>query len=105
MREKEAKHFGLSDVERKEHVSLNVVKANYGPSGTSWWFKKVPIPGWQAIKLEPVSLLPKGQMMILSQLSRKITDLKKPIRGALQNALYATSTLDSMGNLELQNQR
>lgn len=83
MREKEAKHFGLSDVERKEHVSLNVVKANYGPSGTSWWFKKVPIQGWQAIKLEPVNLLPKSQMATLSQLSRKITDLIKANPGRI----------------------
>lgn len=83
MREKEAKHFGLSDSERKEHVSLNVVKANYGPSGTSWWFKKVPVQGWQAIKLEPVLLLPKSQMTTLSQLSRKITDLIKANPGRM----------------------
>jgi hypothetical protein len=83
MREKEAKHFGLSDAERKEHVSLNVVKANYGPSGTSWWFKKVPVQGWQAIKLEPVYLLPKGQLASLSQLSRKITDLIKANPGRI----------------------
>lgn len=83
MREKEAKHFGLSDAERKEHVSLNVVKANYGPSGTSWWFKKVPIIGWQAIKLEPVYLLPKGQLNSQSQLSRKITDLIKANPGRI----------------------
>jgi hypothetical protein len=83
MREKEAKHFGLSDAERKEHVSLNVVKANYGPSGTSWWFKKGPIIGWQAIKLEPVYLLPKGQMNSQSQLSRKITDLIKANPGRI----------------------
>lgn len=83
MREKEAKHFGLSDAERKEHVSLNVVKANYGPSGTSWWFKKLPVQGWQAIKLEPVFLLSKSQMTILSQLSRKITDLIKANPGRI----------------------
>lgn len=83
MREKEAKHFSLNDVERKEHVSLNVVKANYGPSGTSWWFKKVPVQGWQAIKLEPVFLLPKSQMATLNQLSRKITDLIKANSGRI----------------------
>jgi len=83
MREKEAKHFGLSDAERKEHVSLNVVKANYGPSGTSWWFKKAPVQGWQAIKLEPVFLLPKSQMATLNQLSRKITDLIKANPGRI----------------------
>jgi len=83
MREKEAKHFGMSDAERKEHVSLNVVKANYGPSGTSWWFKKVPVQGWQAIKLEPVFLLPKSQMATLSQLSRKISDLIKDNPGRI----------------------
>ena len=83
MREKEAKHFGLSDAERKEHVSLNVVKANYGPSGTSWWFKKASVQGWQAIKLEPVFLLPKSQMGTLNQLSRKITDLIKANPGRI----------------------
>lgn len=83
MREKEAKHFGLSDAERKEHISLNVVKANYGPSGTSWWFKKAPVQGWQAIKLEPVLLLPKGQMATLNVLSRKITDLIKANPGRI----------------------
>ena len=83
MREKEAKLFGLSDAERKDHVSLNVVKANYGPSGTSWWLKKVPVTGWQAIKLEPVFLLPKGQLASLNQLSRKITDLIKAYPGRI----------------------
>lgn len=83
MREKEAKQFGLSDAERKDHISLNVVKANYGPSGTSWWFKKVPVNGWQAIKLEPVFLLPKGQMATLNQVSRKITDLIKAYPGRI----------------------
>jgi hypothetical protein len=92
MRELPARHalgmtdeiwYGLSDAERKEHVSLNVVKANYGPSGTSWWFKKGPKIGWQAIKLEPVYLLPKGQMNSQSQLSRKITDLIKANPGRI----------------------
>jgi hypothetical protein len=83
MREKEAKHFGMSDIERKEHVSLNVVKANYGPSGTSWWFKKVAVSGWQAIELEPVFLLPKSQMATMSLLSRKITDLIKDNPGRI----------------------
>jgi hypothetical protein len=83
MREKEAKRFGLSDAERKVHVSLNVVKANYGATGTSWWFKKVPIIGWQAIKLEPVVLLPQGQMANFSVLSRKIMDLIKANLGRM----------------------
>jgi hypothetical protein len=52
----------LTDAERKEHVRLNVVKANYGPSGNFLGgSKRCPVQGWQAIKLEPVLLLPKNQ--------------------------------------------
>jgi hypothetical protein len=54
MRENEAKGFGISDDARREHVSLTVVKSNYGPTGDIFWFKRVP---FDAIALlEPVTL-------------------------------------------------
>ena len=83
MREKEAKQFGLSDAERKDHVCMSVVKANYGPTGGQWWFKKEVVPDWHVVQLVPVFLLPKGQASIRSTLSRKITDLIKRMPGQL----------------------
>lgn len=83
MREKEAKLFGLNDSMRKEHVSLSVVKANYGKSNQQWWFRKDVIQGWQAIELVPVFLLPKGQAHTQSVLVRKIVDLVKAAPGRL----------------------
>lgn len=83
MREKEAKHYGLSDAERKEHVCMQVVKANYGPTGGSWWFKKEVIPSWHAIELVPVLLLPKGLANTQSVLDRKIVDIVKSKPGQL----------------------
>lgn len=77
MREKEAKYYGFTDDERKQHVSLSVVKANYGPSGRQWWFKKEIISDWHVLRLAPVFLLPKGQAQIQSTLSKKIVDLVK----------------------------
>lgn len=77
MRKDEAKHYGFTDDERKQHVSLSVVKANYGPSGRQWWFKKEIIPDWHVLRLVPVFLLPKGQAQIQSSLGRKICDLVK----------------------------
>jgi hypothetical protein len=77
MRKEEAKHYGFTDDERKQHVSLSVVKANYGPSGRQWWFKKEIIPDWHVLRLVPVFLLPKGQAQIQSSLGRKICDLVK----------------------------
>jgi AAA domain/Primase C terminal 2 (PriCT-2) len=83
MREKEAKQFGLSDADRKEHVCMQVVKANYGPTGGSWWFKKEVIPNWSTVELVPVFLLPKGQANTQSSLARKITDIVKANPGQL----------------------
>lgn len=83
MREKEAKHFGFSDKQRKEHVSLSVVKANYGQSNQQWWLRKDVIQGWQAIELVPVFLLPKGQAQMQSSLVRKIVELVKAEPGKL----------------------
>jgi hypothetical protein len=77
MRKDEARYYGFTDDERKQHVSLSVVKANYGPSGRQWWFKKEIIAEWHVLRLLPVFLLPKGQAQIQSSLSRKICDLVK----------------------------
>jgi hypothetical protein len=100
MREKEAKHFGLSDADRKDHICLNVVKANYGPSGTSWWFKKEAVAGWQAIKLESVYLLPKNQMATQSQLSRRIIDLIKSMPGQISERALRDKYSGLNGKLE-----
>lgn len=83
MREKEAKHFGLSDEERKQHVCMQVVKANYGPTGGSWWFKKEVIPNWHTVQLVPAFLLPKGQANTQSTLTRKIVEIVKAHPGQL----------------------
>ncbi len=77
MRKEEAKIYGFSDDQRKQYVSLSVVKANYGPTGRQWWFKKEVIDHWHVLELVPVMLLPKGQAKLQSNLSRKIIDLIK----------------------------
>jgi hypothetical protein len=83
MREKEAKHFGFNDSQRKDYVSLSVVKANYGKSNQQWWLRKEVVQGWQAVELVPVFLLPKGQAQIHSTLVRKIVDMVKAEAGKL----------------------
>jgi hypothetical protein len=45
MREKEAKSFRISREDRKQYVSLTIVKNNYGPTGEVQWFKRVPFDG------------------------------------------------------------
>lgn len=83
MREKEAKHFGFNDSQRKEHVSLSVVKANYGKSNQQWWLRKDVVQGWQTVELIPVFLLPKGQAQTQSGLVRKIVEIVKADPGKL----------------------
>jgi hypothetical protein len=83
MREKEAKAFGFNDSQRKEYVSLSVVKANYGKSNQQWWLRKDVVQGWQTVELVPVFLLPKGQAQIHSTLVRKIVDMVKAETGKL----------------------
>lgn len=83
MREKEAKYFGFNDSQRKDYVSLSVVKANYGKSNQQWWLRKEVVQGWQAVELVPVFLLPKGQAQTQSGLVRKIVDLVKADPGKL----------------------
>ncbi len=83
MREKEAKYYGFNDRDRKEHVSLSVVKANYGKSNQQWWLRKEVVQGWQTVELVPVFLFAKGQAQTLSGLVRKIVDLVKTDPGKL----------------------
>jgi hypothetical protein len=83
MREKEAKHFGFGDKQRKEHVSLSVVKANYGSSNQQWWLRKDVVDRWQVVELVPVFLLPKGQAQTHSALVRRIVDMIKAEPGKL----------------------
>jgi hypothetical protein len=83
MREKEAKHFGFNNNQRKEYVSLSVVKANYGNPNQQWWLRKDVIQGWQAVELIPDFLLPKGQAQTQSGLVRKIVDMVKAQPGKL----------------------
>jgi len=83
MRENEAKRFGLSDADRKQHVCMSVVKANYGPQGGNWWFKKDFIQNWHAVELTPVFLLPKSQAFSHSSLTKKIVDIVKGKPGQL----------------------
>lgn len=83
MREKEAKHFGFSGNQRKEYVSLSVVKANYGNPNQQWWLRKDVVQGWQAVELVPVILLPKGQAQTQSGLVRRILDMVKAQPGKL----------------------
>ncbi|HEY1943493.1 MAG TPA: AAA family ATPase [Roseiarcus sp.] len=45
MREGEARKFGISGEDRKQYVSLTIVKNNYGPTGEVVWFKRVPFDG------------------------------------------------------------
>jgi len=83
MREKEAKQYGLSDEERKQHVCMQVVKANYGPTGGNWWFKKEVVPNWGTVELVPALLLPKAQASTQSSLTRKVIELVKAQPGTL----------------------
>lgn len=83
MRPTEAKEFEVTDSERKDYVCLTTAKANYGPSGTKWWFKKQPILGWQTIKLVPAQLYPKGLFPSHNALSVRILDLVRQSPGCL----------------------
>jgi hypothetical protein len=83
MREKEAKYYGFNDRDRKEHVSLSVVKANYGKSNQQWWLRKEVVHGWQTVELVPVFLFAKGQAQTQSGLVRRIVDLVKADPGKL----------------------
>jgi RecA-family ATPase len=54
MREQEAKKFNLSNEDRRQYVSLAIVKNNYGPSGDVYWFQRTSHDGVGL--LEPVNL-------------------------------------------------
>lgn len=105
MREKEAKYYGLSDEERKNHVCMQVVKANYGPSGGSWWFKKEVIPDWHAIELVPEFLLPKGQAATQSALDRKMIDVVKTSPGQLTGRALRDRYSGTNGHLGVSEQK
>jgi hypothetical protein len=77
MREKEAKDLGVAESDRKQYVCLTSVKANNGPSGNAWWFKKEQVTGWSSIVLVPVQLYPKSMFPNHSVLTKKIIDLVK----------------------------
>jgi len=80
MRPKEAKDYGISDGDRNKYVCLSVVKANYGETGKSWWFKKELHSDWQAVELKPELLYSQKVFSNHNHLSMKLIDLiqKKP---------------------------
>lgn len=42
--------------ERSRYIRVEVMKANYGPVDTGWWFRKEPVPGWDVAVLKQVRL-------------------------------------------------
>jgi hypothetical protein len=84
---------------------MQVVKANYGPSGGSWWFKKEVIPDWHAIELVPAFLLPKGQAATQSVLDRKMIDVVKNSPGQLTGRALRDRYSGTNGHLGVSEQK
>jgi hypothetical protein len=63
MREKEAQDLGIAKDQRSNYVSLAVVKNNYGPNGSIYWFKRQSFDGVGLLEhkvlIKPIPL-PKG---------------------------------------------
>lgn len=85
MRPQEAKRFGFDDDQRKAHVCLSVVKANYGNGNQQWWLRKEVVQGWQVAKLVPAYLMPKGQAQTQPSLVKKLLDVIKRHPGQLSS--------------------
>jgi RecA-family ATPase len=85
MRPQDAKRYGFNDNERKIHLSLSVVKANYGNSNAQWWLRKEVHNEWQVVELKPAYPLPKGEAEMRTSLARKILELIKQNPGQLSS--------------------
>jgi hypothetical protein len=74
--ENEAKKFGISADLRRNYARLEVVKNNYGATGTRLYFKREPDFDYQVSVLVPVTLVPVPKKVSRrDQLSKKIFDL------------------------------
>jgi hypothetical protein len=58
----DAKKYGIEDRDRNQYCRLEIVKNNYGKSGTICWVQRVIVPGYETVSLQRVPLIeqPKG---------------------------------------------
>lgn len=79
MRDAEARKFGVPAGERKNYVSLTVVKNNYGPTGDLYWFSRVPFDGVGL--LEHAALVEPTVARIVADLDKRIVEFVAEHRG------------------------
>jgi len=79
MREKEAKEFGISAGDRKNYVSLTIAKNNYGPTGDTYWFKRVPFDSIGLLEL--ATLTEATTAKAVADLSARIIEFVAEQRG------------------------
>jgi RecA-family ATPase len=75
MRPEEAKTYGKDEYERSNYVCLTNVKANYGKTGDTWWFRKESVPDWQIGTLVPEVMYSTKLYPEFSGLSKRLVEL------------------------------
>lgn len=83
MREEEAKTYGKDEYERSDYVCLTNVKANYGKTGGTWWFRKESVPDWQIGTLVPEVMYSTKLYPEFSGLSKRLVELVESKPGKL----------------------
>ena len=83
MRPEEAKTYGKDEYERSDYVCLTNVKANYGKTGDTWWFRKESVPDWQIGTLVPEVMYSTKLYPEFSGLSKRLVELVESKPGKL----------------------
>jgi hypothetical protein len=83
MRPDEAKTYGKDEYERSNYVCLTNVKANYGKTGDTWWFRKESVPDWQIGTLVPEVMYSTKLYPEFSGLSKRLVELVESKPGKL----------------------
>lgn len=79
MREKEAKNYHVSDVERSTYLRIENVKANYAKTGGGYWLKRTYLADWEVAVLEKANIYSSSIFQ-----SNSTTDLRQRILDELR---------------------
>ena len=99
MRDTEARTFGIDDHNRKQHVSLDVVKNNYASTGEVSWFRRISFD--KIGLLEHVPLIPQAiGGKATQQLEERIVSKVKATPGCYSKTKFRNSQSGKKGPLK-----
>lgn len=97
----ECKKFGIQPDAKSQYARLQVVKNNYGRTGTLYYFKRRYDPVWQTAPLEPVVLTPVSKGGKGRDIQQRIAQDVAGLRNLMSKSAYCERHSGAKGSLGL----